>query len=119
MVISPSRSLYLSMEKRYCYFCPRQHPQQDSTKKHKYVSPIECINFEISGCRYVFTLEDKDVVAPAFEFFFEGLEALTETTPDTEAQFHYQEIPVDFPQYFTYNRTNELVSFQAALYILI
>ena len=59
------------------------------------------------------------MVAPAFEFFCEGLEALTETTPDTGAQFHYQEIPVTFPQYITYNRTKELVSFKAALYILI
>lgn len=79
---------------------------------------LSVLIFRISGCRYVFTLEDKDVVAPAYEFFCEGLEALTETTPDTEAQFHFQEIPVDFPQYFTYNRTNELVRFQAALFIL-
>uniref|UniRef100_K1QKQ2 TBCC domain-containing protein 1 n=1 Tax=Magallana gigas TaxID=29159 RepID=K1QKQ2_MAGGI len=61
--------------------------------------------------RYIFTLEDKDVVAPAFDYFCECLEALMETTSNNGVEFHYKEIPVDFPQYFTYNRTKELVGF--------
>ncbi|XP_061181709.1 methyltransferase-like protein 22 [Saccostrea echinata] len=59
--------------------------------------------------RLIFTLEDKDVVAPAYDYFCECLEALIETTSETGAQFHHQEIPVTFPQCFTYNRTKELI----------
>lgn len=61
--------------------------------------------------RYIFTLEDKDVMAPAFDYFCECLEALVETTSNNGVEFHYKEIPVDFPQYFTYNRNKELVGF--------
>lgn len=62
--------------------------------------------------RYIFTLEDKNVVAPAFDYFCECLEALIETSSDAGVEFHYQEIPVDFPQYFTYNRTKELILYK-------
>ncbi|XP_052689361.1 methyltransferase-like protein 22 isoform X2 [Crassostrea angulata] len=62
--------------------------------------------------RYIFTLEDKDVVAPAFDYFCECLEALMETTSNNGVEFHYKEIPVDFPQYFTYNRTKELILYK-------
>lgn len=50
-------------------------------------------------------------MAPAFDYFCECLEALMETTSNNGVEFHYKEIPVDFPQYFTYNRTKELVGF--------
>lgn len=62
--------------------------------------------------RYIFTLEDKDVVAPAFDYFCECLEALMETTSNNGVEFHYKEIPVDFPKYFTYNRTKELILYK-------
>ncbi|XP_056020202.1 TBCC domain-containing protein 1-like isoform X2 [Ostrea edulis] len=74
MLNPPSKSLYISLEKRY-----------------------------------IFTLEDRDVVAPAYDYFRECLEALIKSTSDTGAQFHHQEIPVTFPQFFTYNRTKEMI----------
>lgn len=69
--------------------------------------------------RYIFTLEDKDVVAPAFDYFCECLEALMETTSNNGVEFHYKEIPVDFPQYFTYNRSKELVGFLITVLIQV
>ncbi|KAF5303372.1 hypothetical protein FQR65_LT08285 [Abscondita terminalis] len=50
--------------------------------------------------RYVFTTADCDVSAPCYEFFMECLETF---------QIKVEKVPLDFPQYFRYDRVKELV----------
>ena len=58
--------------------------------------------------RYVFTIEDLDTVAPCYEHFKSGLEALKTKSSD-KIEWDIKEIATDFPQYFTYERTKHLV----------
>ncbi|CAH1169992.1 unnamed protein product [Phaedon cochleariae] len=51
--------------------------------------------------RYVFTVADLESVAPCFEFFLECLGNLENVT--------CQELQLDFPKYFEYDRVKELV----------
>lgn len=51
--------------------------------------------------RYVFTLAELDAGAPCFEHFLDCMEKLKEV--------QMIQIPVDFPQYFNYQRIKELV----------
>lgn len=53
--------------------------------------------------RYVFTLADLDAVAPMFDNFLQ----LTRTKA-----WHIEFLDIDFPQYFNYKRTKELVLMQ-------
>lgn len=55
--------------------------------------------------RFVFTLADLDTVAPAFDFFIEKLDLLSTERERAE----YQEIDLDFPQYFCYERSKEMI----------
>jgi len=61
--------------------------------------------------RFVFTLADLDTVAPAFDFFMEKLALMSAENQRTE----YQEIELDFPQYFCYERSNEMIMIKIVL----
>ncbi|MPC35912.1 Methyltransferase-like protein 22 [Portunus trituberculatus] len=58
--------------------------------------------------RYVFTMEDMDSVAPCYEYFLDGLEWLRSQRTD-HIEWTVEELPSDFEQYFTYERTRHLV----------
>ncbi|XP_063920825.1 methyltransferase-like protein 22 isoform X3 [Zophobas morio] len=51
--------------------------------------------------RFVFTIADCDAVAPCYEYFVECLQKLE--------NIEMEEVPLDFPQYFQYDRVKELV----------
>lgn len=51
--------------------------------------------------RYVFTIADCDSVAPCYEYFVDCLGRLKNVTKE--------QVPLDFPQYFEYDRVKELV----------
>ncbi|XP_015833315.2 methyltransferase-like protein 22 [Tribolium castaneum] len=51
--------------------------------------------------RFVFTIADCDAVAPCYEHFIKCLEKLE--------NIHKEEVALDFPQYFHYDRVKELV----------
>lgn len=69
--------------------------------------------------RYVFTIDDMDTVAPMYAHFLDQLEELLNLYPGclekpfqgTTHKFHLsmQFLPIDFPQYFSYERTRHLV----------
>ncbi|RZC35833.1 methyltransferase-like protein 22, partial [Asbolus verrucosus] len=50
--------------------------------------------------RYVFTIADCDAVAPCYEYYMECLQKLENV--------HMEEVPLNFPQYFHYERVKEL-----------
>lgn len=51
--------------------------------------------------RYIFTIEDCDSVAPCYEHFLDCIKNLT--------NIRLEEINLNFPQYFQYDRVKELV----------
>ncbi|XP_074034479.1 methyltransferase-like protein 22 [Leptinotarsa decemlineata] len=51
--------------------------------------------------RYVFTLSDCDTAAPCYEFYLECLANMKNVK--------YEEVPLNFPKYFEYDRVKELV----------
>lgn len=51
--------------------------------------------------RFVFTITDYDTAAPCYECFLECLDKLTDVKREM--------VPLDFPQYFEYDRVKELV----------
>merc|ERR1712098_440234 len=55
--------------------------------------------------RYVFTIADLDTVAPAFDYFEEKLKELC----DKDNRLSYSFESTDFPQYFCYEKSQELV----------
>lgn len=61
--------------------------------------------------RYVFTFADFDTVAPCYEHFMNRINAEIQKGKPWRLQF----IPIDFPQYFIYERVKELVLFQLSL----
>ena len=61
--------------------------------------------------RFVFTLADLDTVAPAFDFFVEQLALLS----TEKGRAEYQEIDLDFPQYFCYERSQEMIMIKIEL----
>ncbi|KAG7156762.1 methyltransferase-like protein 22 [Homarus americanus] len=58
--------------------------------------------------RYVFTQEDMDTVAPCYEHFLQCLEWLRSQNL-SHIDWTLQELPTNFEQYFTYERTRHLV----------
>lgn len=54
--------------------------------------------------RYVFTLAELDTIAPCYEYFLSGIKKIRLTN-----NWKLESIPIDFPQYFEYERANELV----------
>lgn len=61
--------------------------------------------------RYVFTVADLDTVAPCFEHFLICVNSEIRKGKKWKLQF----IPIDFPQYFEYERIKELVLMQISL----
>lgn len=57
--------------------------------------------------RYVFTVADLESVAPCYETFLSLLEKCK--CRNLKHQWTIEQIPVDFPQYFKYDRVKELV----------
>ncbi|CAH2039454.1 unnamed protein product, partial [Iphiclides podalirius] len=57
--------------------------------------------------RYVFTIEHLDAVAPCYETFLALLERAK--TDDAHSNWTVEQLPLDFPKYFTYERVKELV----------
>lgn len=55
--------------------------------------------------RYVFTVADLDTVAPCFEYFLICVNQEVRKGKRWKLEF----IPIDFPQYFEYERIKELV----------
>lgn len=51
--------------------------------------------------RYVFTIADLNAVAPCFDYFMQQLSKLKGVT--------FEEVELNFPQYFQYQRVKELV----------
>lgn len=54
--------------------------------------------------RYVFTIQHMDSVAPCYETFLGLLESVK-----ADSKFRVEELPLDFPKYFTYERVKDLV----------
>ncbi len=60
--------------------------------------------------RYVFTLAELDTVAPAFDFFMNQLDQLMQQqTRDQGKRMDLEFQIIDFPQYFCYERSKEMV----------
>jgi hypothetical protein len=57
--------------------------------------------------RYVFTVADLDSVAPCYEYFLQCLQKAQLKPPGS--QWQVEQLPIDFPQYFNYERVKELV----------
>lgn len=55
--------------------------------------------------RYVFTLADLESLAPCYEYFLTGMDRLRRRRP----QWRFDAVPVDFAQFFEYERVKELV----------
>ncbi|XP_050351612.1 methyltransferase-like protein 22 [Nymphalis io] len=56
--------------------------------------------------RYVFTIEHMDSVAPCYETF---LTLLDKIKTDTHSDWILEQLPLNFPKYFTYDRVKDLV----------
>nr|XP_026499262.1 methyltransferase-like protein 22 [Vanessa tameamea]XP_026499263.1 methyltransferase-like protein 22 [Vanessa tameamea] len=56
--------------------------------------------------RYVFTIEHMDSVAPCYETF---LTLLDKVKTDTHSNWILEQLPLDFPKYFTYDRVKDLI----------
>jgi hypothetical protein len=63
--------------------------------------------FIINLFRYVFTVADLDSVAPCYEYFLQCLQKAQAKLLDS--QWEVEQLPIDFPQYFNYERVKELV----------
>ncbi|XP_031768610.2 methyltransferase-like protein 22 isoform X2 [Galleria mellonella] len=57
--------------------------------------------------RYVFTIEHMDSVAPCYETFLTLLHK--DITGTASSTWSVEQLPLDFPKYFTYDRVKELV----------
>ncbi|XP_026316944.1 methyltransferase-like protein 22 isoform X2 [Hyposmocoma kahamanoa] len=57
--------------------------------------------------RYVFTIEHLDNVAPCYETFLSLLDKVK--TENAKATWTVEQLPLNFPKYFTYDRVKELV----------
>lgn len=57
--------------------------------------------------RYVFTIEHMDSVAPCYETFLALLDKVK--TDNIHSTWTVEQLPLDFPKYFTYDRVKELV----------
>ncbi|CAH2981427.1 unnamed protein product [Chilo suppressalis] len=57
--------------------------------------------------RYVFTIEHMDSVAPCYETFLALLDKVK--TGNAHSTWTVEQLPLDFPKYFTYDRVKELV----------
>lgn len=57
--------------------------------------------------RYVFTIEHLDSVAPCYETFLALLDKVK--TENVHTTWTVEQLPLDFPKYFTYERVKELV----------
>ncbi|XP_013146754.1 PREDICTED: methyltransferase-like protein 22 isoform X1 [Papilio polytes] len=57
--------------------------------------------------RYVFTIEHMDSVAPCYETFLTLLHKVK--SENVHATWTVEQLPLDFPKYFTYERVKELV----------
>ncbi|KAM3966176.1 methyltransferase-like protein 22 [Aphomia sociella] len=55
--------------------------------------------------RYVFTIEHMDSVAPCYETFL----TLLHKTDSAHSTWTVEQLPLDFPKYFTYDRVKDLV----------
>lgn len=55
--------------------------------------------------RYVFTLADMDTCAPCYEHFLKFLDKMK----NRHSGWKMESVPLDFPQYFHYERSNALV----------
>lgn len=54
--------------------------------------------------RYVFTLAELDTAAPCYEYFLQRIDDVQKLN-----NWKLDRVPVDFPQYFDYERSKELV----------
>lgn len=55
--------------------------------------------------RYVFTMADLDTLAPCYEYFLQRVNELRQTT----INWKLDTVDTDFPQYFNYERSKELI----------
>lgn len=71
------------------------------TVKHILSKPPKRSVYVALEKRYVFTIADCDAVAPCYDYFVECLKKLQ--------KIQMEEVPLNFPQYFQYERVKELV----------
>lgn len=64
--------------------------------------------------RYVFTLTDLDTVAPCYEHFLSCVNREIQMGKPWKLEF----IPIDFPQYFIYERVKELILLKLSVRLL-
>ncbi|KAJ0178163.1 hypothetical protein K1T71_005986 [Dendrolimus kikuchii] len=57
--------------------------------------------------RYVFTIEHMESIAPCYETFLSLLDKVK--TENVHSTWKVEQLPLDFPKYFTYERVKELV----------
>lgn len=55
--------------------------------------------------RYVFTMADLDTLAPCYEYFLQRVNELRQTT----INWKLDTVDMDFPQFFNYERSKELI----------
>lgn len=60
--------------------------------------------------RYVFTLADLDTTAPCYEYFLQNIRDVQKTM-----NLKFELIDIDFPQYFIYERSKELILMKLSL----
>lgn len=63
--------------------------------------------------RFVFTIEDMDTVAPCYDYFLDRIEWLRCQNLST-INWTIEEVPIDFKQYFIYEKTRHLVLWKIA-----
>lgn len=70
-------------------------PNANSKKKTIYIALEK---------RYVFTIADLESLAPCYEYFLAAVEKLRHVK-----KWKLESVPIDFPQYFEYERVKQLV----------
>lgn len=63
--------------------------------------------------RFVFTIEDMDTVAPCYDYFLDRIDWLRCQNLST-IDWTIEEVPIDFKQYFIYEKTRHLVLWKIA-----
>lgn len=61
--------------------------------------------------RYVFTVAELDVTAPCYEYFMDCIQE----THSSDIRIKLDTVTIDFPQYFSYERSKDLIIMKLSL----